>query len=356
MGADLIPFDQARMPDHRKKDGEIWHPDFSNPQWYDGNPLDEVPISHDVLAEKAGLQLKWVECDEPEDYDTGGMLRWLPKPPTGDGWWIVAIDQSEDGYFAAFVRRTPPQAAQGDVAIAVDFLEQFVEVIRSAAYADIERFPYLPAVEEVIESLKSTATPGEQPVSVVERFDFQTWDGNATEAYMSSCQNGEYVRHADHAATESRNAELGAEVAELKRQMAWRIDNWTRCLDAERDRKKEALRRVDDLETRVALADVTVTRYKAALDCAESQCWDVRCESGQIADTGDSDVWFEVGEHCHGKPDYRVLGMGGSPLAAIEDAQRADDDPAKSTYVPPEFTQNYKELEDHESGGEGQCA
>jgi hypothetical protein len=63
-------------------------------------------------------------------------------------------------------------------------------------------------------------------------------------------------------------AVLEAEVVELKRQMAWRIDNWTRCLDAERERTKAALRRVDDLETRVALAE---SKLQGADSIIESQ-------------------------------------------------------------------------------------
>ncbi|MCU1326168.1 MAG: hypothetical protein JWN34_1538, partial [Bryobacterales bacterium] len=61
------------------------------------------------------------------------------------------------------------------------------------------------------------------------------------------------------------------------------------------------------------------------LKVLEDACWDLRCVSDPIADTGDADVLWQVVGHWMSKPHDRVIGYGYSPLAAIKDAQRPRD-------------------------------
>lgn len=73
-----------------------------------------------------------------------------------------------------------------------------------------------------------------------------------------------------------------------------------------------------------------------ALATLEDECWDLCCESGQIADTGDYDVWWCVYEHRMGFEKPILIGIGSSPIAAIFDATLPQDDPRRSDYIPPD--------------------
>lgn len=84
----------------------------------------------------------------------------------------------------------------------------------------------------------------------------------------------------------------------------------------------------------VGLSDVLSA--EVALQRLADECWDLRCSSGAIADTGDYDVWWEVWEHRMGLPNGICIGYGRDPLAAITDATLPAGDPRRSDYVPPE--------------------
>lgn len=58
-------------------------------------------------------------------------------------------------------------------------------------------------------------------------------------------------------------------------------------------------------------------------DKLESECWDIRCRSEPIADTGDSDTVWEVVSHHMSKPFERIEGIGSTPQEAFAAAIRA---------------------------------
>lgn len=84
-------------------------------------------------------------------------------------------------------------------------------------------------------------------------------------------------------------------------------------------------------------ASSTELSAEAALQRLADECWDLRCCSGAIADTGDHDVWWEVWEHRMGQPNGVCIGYGHDPLSAINDATLPAGDPRRSDYVPPEL-------------------
>lgn len=97
-------------------------------------------------------------------------------------------------------------------------------------------------------------------MSAVERFTFKAHKWQGATSSIASAEGGEYVRHSDYAALESRNAELEAKCSLLdsaKRAREHEVDTMFEQIQA-------LLRRVDDLETRVALADVLAQRVAGA--------------------------------------------------------------------------------------------
>lgn len=96
-------YDSGRMP---KLDGvDDWaatHPDL--PQW----PDDEERALDPLLAIQgfeARVVLDDYRDDDQGDFDHCAWLaKWEPEPPSGDGWRLVAVTDSEDGPAAWFVR------------------------------------------------------------------------------------------------------------------------------------------------------------------------------------------------------------------------------------------------------------
>lgn len=71
----------------------------------------------------------------------------------------------------------------------------------------------------------------------------------------------------------------------------------------------------------------------------EEECCDLRCVSGELADTGDYDVRWEV--HAHYQNDEtRAIGFGSTPKAAVFDATLDPDDPRRSDYVPLKYRED----------------
>jgi hypothetical protein len=88
---------------------------------------EDQPI--DGLPEAEGMEFSYVEffSDAPEEltemYDAAGdpsssvmwedaVRAWQPTPPEGEGWFLIAVYDTEDGPYACFAR---PQAAAAGV-------------------------------------------------------------------------------------------------------------------------------------------------------------------------------------------------------------------------------------------------
>ncbi|MCD9097078.1 hypothetical protein [Luteimonas fraxinea] len=84
-------FDSARLP-ARDADGRLTHPDFSLVVFVE----DEVDVA--PFFNGAGLELRSVAHECPEDDHDGVDLSWVtPEAPGGDGWRLVSIHDNEDG-------------------------------------------------------------------------------------------------------------------------------------------------------------------------------------------------------------------------------------------------------------------
>lgn len=56
-----------------------------------------------------------LEFDAPEEvadqyfeHGSGDISAWEPTPPNGDGWFLIAIYDTEDGPYAAYAKPTQP--------------------------------------------------------------------------------------------------------------------------------------------------------------------------------------------------------------------------------------------------------
>lgn len=84
-------FDPARLP-ARGQDGRVTHPDLRLVVFVE----DEVDVA--PFFNGAGLQLRPVAHEFPDDDHDGVDLSWLtPEPPEGDGWRLASIHDNEDG-------------------------------------------------------------------------------------------------------------------------------------------------------------------------------------------------------------------------------------------------------------------
>lgn len=82
-----------------------------------------------------------------------------------------------------------------------------------------------------------------------------------------------------------------------------------------------------EAETQALREEVAALRKdKARLDAIEGNCWDIRYDSSQNADAGDSSISIEIVGHYQGKPHVRVLGENYTEnlRAAIDQAMTAE--------------------------------
>ena len=80
----------------RNADGEYHHPDM--PLFYEG---DETNYKAWLDAQGLSMQMVWMEADGAPSVVTD----WQPTSPDGDGWFVLAIFDTEDGPVAHFARR-----------------------------------------------------------------------------------------------------------------------------------------------------------------------------------------------------------------------------------------------------------
>lgn len=107
-------FDPARLP-ARDEDGWTFHPDL--PEWGEGE--DGVPVLSNLGYDSVFVNM---EDDAPdavcEAYfrgDSASCVLWVPTPPSGYGWLLAGIWDSENYPLACFVRyrgkAAPPSTA-----------------------------------------------------------------------------------------------------------------------------------------------------------------------------------------------------------------------------------------------------
>lgn len=95
--------------------GHVWHPAL---------PILDEGCSLTLLLEALGFvtAIVYMEADcADEDLldrvaEGESCLAWTPTPPTGDGWNLVLIEETEDGPLAAFIRPITPQECQARAA------------------------------------------------------------------------------------------------------------------------------------------------------------------------------------------------------------------------------------------------
>lgn len=95
----------------RDDDGHVWHPAL---------PILDEGCSLILLLEALGFMTAIVrmesDCEDDDLLDRvaegESCLAWTPTPPTGDGWNLVLIEETEDGPLAAFIRPITPQERQ----------------------------------------------------------------------------------------------------------------------------------------------------------------------------------------------------------------------------------------------------
>lgn len=90
--------------------------------WYEHPDLPEFEPG-DTASFQAWLDLQglvvmrvWMESNNPDlaarysdgEGDPTAMIDWNPTPPKGDGWFLLAIYESDDGPHAYYARRPPP--------------------------------------------------------------------------------------------------------------------------------------------------------------------------------------------------------------------------------------------------------
>lgn len=105
---------QLIQPTEPKRDacGHWTHPDVPD--------FDEDAGAYATWLKEQQLTTStvWLEseaADHPAyvsyfDNENGDISAWQPTPPTGDGWFLLAIFETEDGPVATFARREEPPA------------------------------------------------------------------------------------------------------------------------------------------------------------------------------------------------------------------------------------------------------
>lgn len=99
----------------RDDDGHVWHPAL---------PILNEDCSLILLLEALGFATAIVhmesDCQDEDLLDRvaegESCLAWIPSPPTGDGWNLILIADTEDGPLAAFIRPITSQERQARAA------------------------------------------------------------------------------------------------------------------------------------------------------------------------------------------------------------------------------------------------
>jgi len=88
-----------RLPE-RDANGYVWHPDIPEP------PTDDEEAELAPAIEALGFDVASVffSDDASVDASSPDASAWLPTPPIGDGWQLIAIFDTEDMPVATFVR------------------------------------------------------------------------------------------------------------------------------------------------------------------------------------------------------------------------------------------------------------
>lgn len=127
----------------RDEDGYWNHPDFPTGDT-EATYCQGESFMHEEFVRDYGMQLEAVMLDDSStdtvaawcEYERGdGCPNWAPKPPAGEGWFLLSIYDTEDGPAALFGRARPainPAAAWPfpsprkveEAQVARDFLKQ----------------------------------------------------------------------------------------------------------------------------------------------------------------------------------------------------------------------------------------
>ena len=102
-----MKFELARLPVPDER-GFFMHPDVPG----EAKSTDSVIMLHKMGFEHIAVLMCYDEPDLYEEWienEKGtAVLRWVPIPPTGDGWTLVAKFDTEYGPCALFVRAVTP--------------------------------------------------------------------------------------------------------------------------------------------------------------------------------------------------------------------------------------------------------
>lgn len=92
------------------------HPDL--PQFEEGQ---EQEFGEYLRQQGLRYKLQFLEDDcSPEaielakkyfEHESGDFSGWKPRPPQGDGWFLISVHDNEDGPVAMWVTREPEQSA-----------------------------------------------------------------------------------------------------------------------------------------------------------------------------------------------------------------------------------------------------
>jgi hypothetical protein len=106
---DQILFDPARMP-ARDENGWVSHPDLDQPRWNKDEELLNVQAFVDAGYDVHFTMMEYDLTDDHPTYhayyegDSSDLSGWEPSKPEGEGWWLIAIYDSEDGPWAMYIR------------------------------------------------------------------------------------------------------------------------------------------------------------------------------------------------------------------------------------------------------------
>lgn len=103
----------------RDEDGYFYHPAL---------PLTDENVSLKKFLGAFGIETDFVSMEDDctdeallESVSDGGCAAWKPSPPTGDGWMLLAIYDTEEGIVAMFAREAPttilPRRHRDDAAV-----------------------------------------------------------------------------------------------------------------------------------------------------------------------------------------------------------------------------------------------
>jgi hypothetical protein len=104
-------FNASRLP-ARDEMGYVQHPDFGI--IFDGLGINDEGESACEYIEKLGYEFEGVSLEDDADDEVAAryfnegdpdISAWQPTSPTGEGWSLLAIFDSEDGACATFVKR-----------------------------------------------------------------------------------------------------------------------------------------------------------------------------------------------------------------------------------------------------------